>query len=78
MLFFFCLFLFPNKAICKDCFDQKIPELPLTPESVAESNPEESQVSMSEDQEVFLDKSLMSNTHCSSLAAGCFISGNKP
>ena len=34
------LFLFRNKAICKDCFDQKIPELPLTPESVAESNPE--------------------------------------
>ena len=38
MLFF--LFLFRNKAICKDCFDQTIPELPLTPESVAESNPE--------------------------------------
>ena len=36
----FFLFLFPNKAFCKDCFDQKIPELPLTPESVAESNPE--------------------------------------
>ena len=34
------LFRFPNKAICKDCFDQKIPELPLTPESVADSDPE--------------------------------------
>ena len=36
----FLLFPFPDKAICKDCFDLKIPELPFTPESVAEGNPE--------------------------------------
>ena len=34
------LFPFPDKAMCKGCFDLKIPELPLTPESVVESNPE--------------------------------------